>query len=80
MSWYPMYTRLGGPHGRYGRVPTISPQSEFDSRTVQPAAICYTNYAVPAHIVVTAQYKFLTDKINLSFENMLKNDLKNKGN
>ena len=31
---YPLYTRLGGPHGRSGRVQKISPQSGFDPQTV----------------------------------------------
>jgi hypothetical protein len=39
---YPLYRRLGEPHGRSGRVRKISPQPGFDPRTVQPVAI-------PAH-------------------------------
>jgi hypothetical protein len=33
---YPLYRRLGGPQGRYGRVRKISPPPGFDLRTVQP--------------------------------------------
>ena len=33
---YPLYRRLGGPQGRYGRVQKISPSPGFDHRTVQP--------------------------------------------
>jgi hypothetical protein len=35
----PLYRRLGGPQGRSG----------FDPRTVQPVAIRYTDWAIPAH-------------------------------
>jgi len=44
----PIYRRLGGPQGRYGRVRKISPQPEFDPRTVQPVASRYTDWAIPA--------------------------------
>jgi hypothetical protein len=40
---YPLYRRLGGPQGRYGRVRKISSSMEFDPRTVQPVASRYTN-------------------------------------
>jgi hypothetical protein len=36
--------------------------------------------AIPAHVVVTMQYKCLTVKINISFENMVKKELERKGN
>jgi len=42
---YPLYRRLGGPHGRSGQVQKISPQPGFDPRTVQPVASRYTDYA-----------------------------------
>ena len=42
---YPLYRRLGGPMGRSGRVPKISPPY----RTVQPSASRCTNWAIPAH-------------------------------
>ena len=35
---YPLYRRLGGPQGRFGRVRKTSPPSGFDFRTVQPVA------------------------------------------
>jgi hypothetical protein len=47
---YPLYRKLGGPQWRSGRVQKISSPPGFDSRTAQPAASRYTNYAVPAHI------------------------------
>lgn len=40
---YPLYTRLGGPWGRYGWVRKISPPAEFKVRTVQPAASSYSS-------------------------------------
>jgi len=42
---YPLYRRLGGPQGRSGHVRKISPPPGFHSRTVQPVASRYTNYA-----------------------------------
>src|SRR5215475_4268446 len=35
---YPLYRRLGGPHGPSGQVRKISPPPGFDPRTVQPVA------------------------------------------
>ena len=46
---YPLYSRLGGPQGRSGRVRKISPPPGFDPRTVQPVASRYTDWAIPAH-------------------------------
>jgi hypothetical protein len=46
---YPLYRRLGGPHGRSGRVRKISLPPGFDPRTVQPVASHYTDCAIPAH-------------------------------
>jgi hypothetical protein len=46
---YPLYRRLGGPQGRWGRVRKILIPSEFDHRTVQPVASRYTDWAIPAH-------------------------------
>ena len=47
---YPLYKRLGGPQGRYGRVRKISPPTGFDPRTVQPVASHYNEYAIPEHV------------------------------
>ena len=43
-TWYPLYTRLGGPQGRSGQVRKISPTLGFDPRIVQPVASRYTVY------------------------------------
>ena len=43
-SRYPLYMRLGGPQGQYGRVWKIS--------TFQPVACRYTDCAVQAHDVL----------------------------
>ena len=43
---YPLYRRLGGPQGRSGQVPKISPPPGFDPRAVQPVASRYTDYKV----------------------------------
>ena len=45
---YPLYRRLGGTQGRYGRVRKISPPPRFDHRNVQPVASRYTDCAIPA--------------------------------
>ena len=42
---YPLYRRLGGPRGRTGQVPKISPTPGFNPRTVQPIASRYTDWA-----------------------------------
>jgi hypothetical protein len=44
---YLLYRRLGGPQCRSGRVWKISPSLVFDTRTVQPVARCYTDWAIP---------------------------------
>jgi len=45
---YTLYTRLGGPQGRSGRVQKILPPPGFDPLTVQPVASRYTDCAIPA--------------------------------
>ena len=40
---YPLYRRLGGPQGRFGRMRKISTPPGFDSRTVEPVASRYTD-------------------------------------
>ena len=49
MSRYPLYRRLGRPHGRSERMRKILPQSGFDPQTVQTIASRYNAYAIPAH-------------------------------
>jgi len=46
---HPLYRRLSGPHGRYGRVRNISPPPGFDFRVVQPVASRHTDCAIPTH-------------------------------
>jgi hypothetical protein len=53
MTRYPLYTRLGRPQGRFGRVPKISPPPGFDLRTAQLVASRYTDWAIPAHLINT---------------------------
>jgi hypothetical protein len=53
MTRYPLYRRLGGPPGRFGRVRKISPPPGFDPQTVQLIASRYTDYAIPAPNVST---------------------------
>jgi len=54
---YPLYRRLGGTQGRYGRVRKISPSQEFDPRTVQPVASRYTDWAIPARMMYIISVK-----------------------
>jgi hypothetical protein len=57
---YPLYRRLGGSHGRYGRVRKISPLPGFDPRTVQLVASRYTDWTIPAPhelIILIKQWK-----------------------
>jgi hypothetical protein len=67
---YPLYRRLGGPRGRSGRSRKISPPTEFNPRTVQPVASCYTNYAIPppvnawtgTHLLLIYLYQFFVGR------------------
>jgi hypothetical protein len=45
---YPLYGRLGGPRGEYGRVQKFSSLPGFNTRTVQSVTSRYTDYAIPA--------------------------------
>jgi hypothetical protein len=45
---YTLYRRLGGPHGRSGRLRKIPPPPGFDPRTVQPLASRYIDRAIAA--------------------------------
>ena len=47
-----LYRRLGGPQGRSRRVQKISSTPGFDLRTVQPVASRYTDYAIPAVLLL----------------------------
>jgi hypothetical protein len=47
---YPLYRRLGGPHGRSGRVRKISPPPRFEPQTFQPITNRYTGWAIAAHL------------------------------
>jgi len=58
---YPLYTRLGGPQGRFGRVRKITHSPGFDPRTVQPIATRCTDCTIPAHVEVEF-HLFLTLK------------------
>jgi hypothetical protein len=55
---YPLYRKLGGPHGRSGQVGNISPPPGFDPRTVQPVASRYIDWAIPAHDVTKTSISF----------------------
>ena len=46
---YPLYRRLGRPHGRYEQVIKIFLPSGLDPRNFQTAASRYTDNAITAH-------------------------------
>jgi len=46
---YPLYRRLGGLQDWSGWVQKILSPPGFYPQTVQPMAICYTDYAILAH-------------------------------
>jgi hypothetical protein len=50
---YPLYRRLGGPQGRFGRVRDISPSQDFDPRTVQTVVSHYTDWATRPYFIGT---------------------------
>jgi hypothetical protein len=54
---YPLYSRLGGPQGRSGRLRKISPSPGFGPRTAQPVASRHTDYTVPAPPTVDKGFK-----------------------
>jgi hypothetical protein len=49
---YPLYRRLSGPQGLSGRVRKFSPPPEFDPRAVQSVPSRYTDWAIPAHLLL----------------------------
>ena len=50
VAWHPLYRRLDGPQGRFGRVRKILYCTGFNPRTVQPVANPYTDWAIPAYV------------------------------
>jgi len=56
---YLLYRRLGGLQIRSGHVQKISPPLEFDPRTIQPLAICYTDYSIPVFQYVSQWQKII---------------------
>ena len=49
---YSLYGRLCGLRGRCGRVRKISPLPRLDPRTIEPVANLYTDWAIPAHLLI----------------------------
>ena len=57
---FPLYRRVGGPQGRFGRVRKISPPLGFDPRTVQPVASRYTDCVILTRCMkLTVENRFL---------------------
>jgi hypothetical protein len=57
---YSLYRRLGVPHGRSGRLRKTSLPQGFDLQTIQPVAVHYINWAIPAHTPPTYVKQNLT--------------------
>jgi hypothetical protein len=57
----PLYTRVGGPHGRSVWVLKISLPPGFDPRNVQPVASRYIDWAIAAHAVLACIKEMLFD-------------------
>ena len=70
---YPLYRRVGGHQGQSGRVRKISPPPVFDPRTVQPLAIRYTDWAIPAHVLYIAILRLDYFRILLCYLNKVFN-------
>jgi len=56
LTQYPLYRRLGGPQGWSGQVQKILLLLRFDCLTIQPVASCNTDYAIPAHILLSNHF------------------------
>ena len=73
---YPLYRTLCGPQGRSGRARKISPVPGFDTRTVQPVASRYTDWAIAAHLIDQYQNydrKILLQSIRFAGERQVEN-------
>jgi hypothetical protein len=47
---YPFYRRLGGPHGRSGRVRKTFSSLGFDAMNVHPVTSLYSSYGITVHV------------------------------
>ena len=55
---YPLYRRLGGPHGQSGRAENLVPLG-FNPQTIQPIVSCYTDWATrPTKLYIRYMKKF----------------------
>jgi len=56
---YPLYKKLGGPQGRYGRVENLVPTG-IRSRTLQPVVSRYTDLATgPTKVVLDCKIIYM---------------------
>ena len=49
---YPLYRRLGGSQSLWAGAENLAPPLGFDPQTIQPVASRYTDYAIPAPLLV----------------------------
>jgi hypothetical protein len=54
---YPLYRRLGGLQGQYGRVRKLSSSPGFDARTVQPVASRYTDWYIIGNVCINCSHR-----------------------
>ena len=69
---HPLYRRLGGTHGRFGRAEKLAPPG-FDHGIVQPLVSRYTDWATrPTNITNMWQENIDLDVLNQRFVNVIK--------
>jgi len=56
LTQYPLYRRLGRPQGWSGQMQKILLLLRFDYLTIQPVVSCCTDYAIPAHILLSDHF------------------------
>ena len=56
---FSLQRRLGKPRDWSGRLSQISPPPDFEPRTVEPVASCYSDYAIPAPLQQSGECSYL---------------------
>jgi len=68
LTRYPPYRRLGGHRSLSGRAWKISTKSEFHSRTIQPVASRYIDYAIQHEDTEGNQLNSMQDEILIAMK------------
>jgi hypothetical protein len=61
LTLYPLYRRLGGLQGQYGRARKISAPPGFVPGLFKPVQCSYTGYAIPANCIFPSALHILCD-------------------